>query len=92
MAMDTFEARRRELFFALRNRPLTDAEIVEAHGYGSSLNVRIGVSYRIGQPERELADAWTAQSALLRAAALQANAGYVGGANNSLFEIRELGT
>lgn len=86
-----YDARRRELWFAMRTRPLTDAELVEAEGYGRYLNIVMGASYTIGQPERELADAWALQG-ILRTTAQRSTPDYVGGSNNSLFEIRELGT
>jgi hypothetical protein len=88
---DDYEKRRNDLWFAMRTRPLTDEELAEAEGWGRMLNIQMRVSYNEGQKASELADAWALQG-VLRATACQPNAGYVGGANNSLFEIRELGT
>lgn len=86
-----WEADRRDLFFALRTRVLTEAELEQARACGRHLNIEMQVSYYPEQKDRELADAWAVQG-MMRAAAMQANAGYIGGANNSLFEIRECGT
>jgi hypothetical protein len=80
---------RQELWFAMRTRPLTDDEMAEAEGWGKYLSITPGQGYSIHDdtPARALADAWALQG-ILRARAHQQN----GGANNSLFEIRELGT
>lgn len=86
-----YDHRRRDIFFALRTRRLTDEELIEARDYGSRLNIEPRVEYYPAEKARELADAWTVQG-MMRVQAPQAGAGYVGGANNSLFEIRELGT
>jgi hypothetical protein len=94
---DNFEAnlekRRRDLWFAMRTRPLTDAEMEEAEGWGKYLSIVPRQSYSIHDdtPARALADAWALQGTL-RATARQANTDYIGGANNSLFEIGALGT
>lgn len=89
--MSKHEEARRELFFALRTRLLTETELEAARRAGSQLNIEMRVSYYPDQKARELADAWAVQG-MMRAAAMRVNAGYIGGSNNSLFEIREMGT
>ena len=83
------EKRRRDLWFAMRTRPLTDAGMAEAEGWGKYLSITPRQSYSIHDdtPARALADAWALQGIMRTQARTQD-----GGANNSLFEIREMGT
>jgi hypothetical protein len=72
-AMKSFadmNAHRRNLFYALTHRVLTDAELKEALGYGDSLNVEPNVGYYAEEKGRELQRAFQLQETLRRMAAI----------------------
>lgn len=58
------ESKRRNLYWALQTRVLTEEEEMEAHNYGTSLNLESMVSYREEEKRRELQDAWFQQRRL----------------------------
>lgn len=53
-AMFDREQHRRDLFWALRSRVLTNAEMAEVSSYGDQLNIECGVSYMPGEKSIEL--------------------------------------
>ena len=61
--------RRRDLFWALRTRVLTDEEFVEAQSHGEYLNIEPMVSFRADEKARELNDAYVTQAKLRAIAA-----------------------
>jgi hypothetical protein len=63
------ERHRQELWWALRSRPLTDAEMADVAQMGVSLTVGAGVSYREEEKMRELSDALLQQFRLKAVAA-----------------------
>lgn len=68
-ARDARETDRRNLFWALRSRVLTEDEMKRVDQYGSSLNIDLGVSFYRLEKSRELNEALL-QQARLRAALL----------------------
>jgi hypothetical protein len=62
------EKHRRDLYWALRSRVLTDAEMLEVEGYGDRLNIQPMVSYNAEEKKREMNDALLQQFKLRLAA------------------------
>jgi hypothetical protein len=55
--MADLDTRRRNLYWALRSRLLTDEEMAQVASWGSSLNIDSGVCYSADEKARELNDA-----------------------------------
>ena len=65
------EQQRRDLYFSLRSRVLTDKEMQEVADYGKYLNIDSSVPYNEGDKAKELNDALLTQFKLRLAAAEQ---------------------
>lgn len=68
--INQMQSRRRELFWALRTRVLTNEEMAEALEHGDSLNIENMVPYTAAEKSRELNEAYY-QQARLRSLAAQ---------------------
>ena len=62
--MAEMESKRRNLYWALQTRALSEEEEIKALGYGSGLNIDLNVPYRESDKRRELQDAWFQQRRL----------------------------
>lgn len=82
------ENHRRDLFWALRSRVLTDAEMTEVDGYRDSLNIEQMVSFNPAEKARELNDALLQQFKLRLAAERSASMASAVGASHAYQAIQ----